>query len=375
VPPRVLILTASVGEGHDLPARTLAAQLRSERPGTEVVIEDGLTAMGPVLVAVGHDGVRLTLDRHQWVYDISYGLFARFAPVRRLSQELLGLVGSRGLGKLVDTVKADIVVSVYPVTTEVLGWMRRRGLLRIPACAAVTDLSALRYWAARGIDLHLLTHSESIAEVRRVAGPYTEIRCVHGLTSPDFAEPRDPGEARSALDLPSDGKVVVVSGGGWGVGDLLGAVEVALAVDGVTQVVCLCGRNADARNRLERRFGASPSVRVVGFTEAMGDWLAAGNALVHSTAGLTILEAHIRGCPAISYGWGRGHIRLNNAAFRRFGLAEVATTRAELAAALRTALRSRPAPDPTYAALPSAASFVLAYADRARRRSPDDLPV
>ena len=43
---RVLILTASVGEGHDLPARTLAEQLRREAPGTEVVIEDGLRAMG-----------------------------------------------------------------------------------------------------------------------------------------------------------------------------------------------------------------------------------------------------------------------------------------------------------------------------------------
>ena len=35
VPPRVLILTASVGEGHDLAARTLAAQLREEHPDIE----------------------------------------------------------------------------------------------------------------------------------------------------------------------------------------------------------------------------------------------------------------------------------------------------------------------------------------------------
>ena len=56
----------------------------------------------------------------------------------------------------------------------------------------------------------------------------------------------------------------------------------------------------------------------------MSEWLAAGDALVHSTGGLTVLEAHVRGCPTISYGWGRGHIRVNNEAFRRFGIAEVA---------------------------------------------------
>jgi processive 1,2-diacylglycerol beta-glucosyltransferase len=356
---RVLILTASVGEGHDLPARTLAAQLHAESPDTEVVVEDGLAAMGPLLVAVADDGIRAVTDRRQWAFDVSYGMFARFPPIRWASRQLLSRVAAPGLLGLVDRVEPDVVVSVYPVTTEVLGWMRRRRLLTVPACAAVTDLSSLRYWAAPGIDLHLLTHPESIAEVREIAGEATEIRCVHGLTAEEFARPRDSTEARRDLGLPARGKVVVVSGGGWAVGDLAGAVETALDVDGVACVVCLCGRNDSVKAALERDFTASDRVRVVGFTEAMGDWLAAGDALVHSTAGLTVLESHIRGCPAISYGWGRGHIRLNNAAFRRFGLAEVATSRAELEAALRAALASRREPDLSFAALPSAASLVL----------------
>jgi UDP-N-acetylglucosamine:LPS N-acetylglucosamine transferase len=96
----------------------------------------------------------------------------------------------------------------------------------------------------------------------------------------------------------------------------------------------------------------------------MGDWLAAGDVLVHSTAGLTVLEAIIRGCAVISYGWGRGHIRANNRAYTRFGLAEVVATREALAAALRRALARRPAPDLSFARLPSAASEVLRLAAR-----------
>ena len=82
-------------------------------------------------------------------------------------------------------------------------------------------------------------------------------------------------------------------------------------------------------------------MRVEGFTEQMNEWLAAADALVHSTGGLTVLEALMRGCPAISYGWGRGHLRLNNQAFRRFELAQVAGTPAELRVALRRALGRR----------------------------------
>ena len=74
----------------------------------------------------------------------------------------------------------------------------------------------------------------------------------------------------------------------------------------------------------------------------MPEWMAAADALVHSTGGLTVLEALMRGCPPISYGWGRGHVRVNNRAFRRFGLAEVVEHRAELAPALDRALREGP---------------------------------
>ena len=115
---------------------------------------------------------------------------------------------------------------------------------------------------------------------------------------------------------------MLVSGGGWGVGGLESAIDTALALDDVEVIACLCGRNVALYERLSERYVAEERVRLVGFTEQMSEWLAAANALVHSTGGLTVLEAYMRGCPAISYGWGRGHIRVNNAAFRRYGLAD-----------------------------------------------------
>src|SRR5204863_4534716 len=124
------------------------------------------------------------------------------------------------------------------------------------------------------------------------------------------------------------GPVVAVSGGGWGIGDLKGAVEAALGVPHAT-VVCLTGHNERAARRLEERFGSNRRVRLVGFTDRMSDLLAGADALVHSTAGLTVLEAQIRGCPVVSYGFAVGHIRANNRAYRRFGLARVATSRAQ----------------------------------------------
>ena len=82
--------------------------------------------------------------------------------------------------------------------------------------------------------------------------------------------------------------------------------------------------------------------------------------LVHSTAGLTVLEALLVGCRPISYGWGIAHIRMNNRAFRRFGLAQVAATPAELRTAIERALAAPRTPlAPWFARLPHAADMIL----------------
>ena len=173
-------------------------------------------------------------------------------------------------------------------------------------------------------------------------------------------------DARRALALPADGKVIAVSGGGWGVGDLLGATRAALQVPDAT-VLCLCGRNDKLRARVAKRFGDEPRLRLMGFTDRMGDVLAAADALIHSSAGLTVLEAIIRGCPVISYGFGVGHVRASNRALVRFGLAQVARSESEIGPALEKALEQRPEPDGSFARRPSTASLILSDERRARQ--------
>jgi len=365
----VLILTATVGEGHDLPARLLAESLAQERD-VDVVVSDGLAPMGSLAETLNERVPSIIFFRWRWLYDPAFWIVAQFPPTRWVAQTLLGVIGGPRLRKLTEELDPSVVVSTYPPTTEALGWLLRRGTLRTPVCAVITDLAGLRYWAVRGVDLHLVTHPQSIPDARRIAGPKTTIRCVRGLIAAEFYRPRDRALARQALQLPIEGKIVVVSGGGWGVGDVDAAIEEALAVDEVVTVVCLCGRNDALRQRLSRVYHGEERVRVEPFTDVMAEWLAAVDALVHSTGGLTVLESIIRGCPVISFGWGRGHVRLNNQAYRRLGLARVADSRDELRSELASALTQTHHADLSFAELPSAADAVLALAHRAALSQP-----
>jgi processive 1,2-diacylglycerol beta-glucosyltransferase len=360
MPTRVLIFTASIGSGHDLPAEVLADALRERGASADVV--DGLPIAGPVARAIIGGASSLESTAGNLAFDAGYFLGTRFAPARRVGSSVIEQIARRRFETYLRDHPADVIVSTYPLWTELLGRMRQSGALATPVVSAITDLAALNYWAHPGVDLHLITHPESETEVRAIAGPQARIEAVHGLTDLRFCAPPERSAARTELELSTRGSLVVVSGGGWGVGDLQGATDTALHY-GADTVVVLVGHNEGARERLQAAYAEDGRVQIWGFTDRMVTLLSAADVLIHSTAGLTVLEALMCDCRVISYGWARGHIRINNRAYEQLGMVAVAKNRPQLAHALIHALAAPPL-GPQVPELPAAADSVLGLAER-----------
>ena len=113
-------------------------------------------------------------------------------------------------------------------------------------------------------------------------------------------------------------------------GDISGAVREFTAVPEVSAIVCLAARNEQLVRRLRRDFAGVDSVHVLGFTDRMPELLAAADVLVHSTGGVTCLEAMAAGTPVVSYGLPVGHARVNTRAMAALDLVRLANDTAEL---------------------------------------------
>jgi processive 1,2-diacylglycerol beta-glucosyltransferase len=361
MPPRALIFTAPSGGGHDVPANVLAEALR-ERGATADVV-DGRELAGPVAGRIIAAAASLDSAAGRLAVDAGYLLGTRVRPIRHAASAAIERLARTRVEDHLREHPADVLVSTYALWTELLGRLRRSGALATPVVSAITDLAALRYRAHPGVDLHLLTHPESAAEVREIAGADTRIEAVHGLTDPRFCRPPERTVARTELGLPTRGSLVVVSGGRRGVGDLPAATDTALHY-GANTVVVLVGHNERAKARMQARYAEDGRVQIWGFTDQMVTLLAAADVLIHATAGLTVLEALMCDCRVISYGWVHGHIRINNRAYDELGIASVATTRPQLAHALIHALAAPPL-GPQVPDLPAAADLVLGLTERA----------
>ncbi len=354
-PRNVLILSADIGEGHDAPARAIQREFREEEPEARVMIANGLTAMGGILTSVVRDSSVVTFKWFPWIFELQYWLLMKIPPTRWLSQKLLSMLGARPLMRIINAHDPDLIISTYPGVTTVLGEMRLKGKLRTPTIADITDLAGLHHWAHKGIDLHTVTHRESTETVERIAGKGS-VRWAQPPTTPAFLNPPSREEARARLGLPLDCPVIIVSGGGWGVGDVAGGIEESLAIKD-SRVIALCGRNEAVKAALEEEFSDEPRLRVEGFTNEMATFLSAGDVLIHATGGLTALEAMICGTKVISYGFGIGHVRENNKEYVHLGLAQVVKKRSDLPAAIAEALEQPTVRDPRYAQLPTAATL------------------
>ncbi len=326
-------------------------------PDVRVTVHNGLgAARGPVRVFLERF-TRWQLTHCPAAYSFSYFVGVRWKLGRQTALRALYRASRSRLGALIDAERPDVVVSTYPGITAPLGVMRQRGRLHVPVCALVTDLASLHFWAHPGADLHLASYPESLAEIAAITdgAPATAARPPLGLAH--WAR-RERCAARRALGLDPELPLVLVSGGGWGIGDLRGAIEGALRIER-SQVIVVCGENEPATRRLSSHYASHSRVRVLGYTHAMADLLGAANVLVHSTGGVTCLEAAAQGCPVIAYGFAHGHVRHNMKAMVRHGLIRHAKDSRELTQELRQALDRTQTPAPYAHDRASASAAIL----------------
>ncbi|SHM81185.1 MGDG synthase family glycosyltransferase [Actinacidiphila paucisporea] len=328
--PRIVIISAGVGAGHDGAADQLAERL----------LDDGFTVDRHDFLDLlpGRLGAALAGTYHRLLVRAPGGYQRIYAATERGSRPgpavaaLLRTARRRMLRAIPQDTAA--VVSTYPAASQVLGALRRRGELAVPAVTYLTDFSVHALWVAPGVDVHLAAHQVPArqAAALNAAGVRVCAPVVGRGFGPASATQRP--AARTAFGLPEDVPLALLVAGSWGVG----AVEQA-AADlrdcGAAVPVVVCGRN----ERLADRLRAQGFAHVHEWVADMPGLMRACDVLVQNAGGLTSLEAFAAGLPVLSYRCIPGHGQTNAAALAEAGLAPWVKDPDALAPALRDLLR------------------------------------
>jgi UDP-N-acetylglucosamine:LPS N-acetylglucosamine transferase len=311
-----------MGAGHHAAADQIVDELR----------RSGHRAQRIDVLALGRPGqgdrLRRTyaflLRRMPWVYDLAMRFWARWPrPLEWLTSRGAAAV-EHDLLDTVERLGPDVVVSVYNLSSQALGRLRARGLLRTPVVTYVTDPGAHPYWVHPAVDLHLAVLPRTARALESWGARRTAV--VRPMVAEGFADGVPPREqTRRRLGVPPEARMALVSAGSWAAGGVERTVDL-LAGTGTIVPVTLCGRDDALRERLSSRGAGVP----LGWTEDVAALMAAADVLVDNAGGLTCWEALVSGLPVVVFRPLPGHGRFNARALEAAGCASYARTDGEL---------------------------------------------
>ncbi|MEU6343557.1 galactosyldiacylglycerol synthase [Streptomyces sp. NPDC046977] len=304
--PRVLVISASMGAGHDAVARELGARLTDR--GAHTVRTDVLDLLPAHTGAALRSFYRASILHLPLLYAGIHTAFLRSGAGQLPGPGGLAALAEGRLAEVVGRERPDLVVPVFHLAAQLTGAMRAKGSLRVPSAVVVTDFDVHRQWLHPGNDLYCCLTEDAARTVRKAAG--RPAAATGPLVASRFLAPAAGAERwrRSFASRAPGRPVVLLSAGAWGAGTHLAGTARLLAGAGYLPVV-MCGGNARLRARLARVTGTV----ALGWEDDVPGLMTAADALVDNAAGQTALEALAMGLPVIGHrpipGHGKAGVR------------------------------------------------------------------
>jgi processive 1,2-diacylglycerol beta-glucosyltransferase len=304
-PPRqALLLSGSIGMGHDALAAACTSSLQSQGWATTTL--DAMHMLGQHSGAAG-EAVFRTMLALPGVYDaFHYSALRTGSRLALMADAAARRQLARPLRAHLDRNPADLIVSVFATGAAVASQLAGRypAMRHVVFC---TDVTPHRLWVHPHVDLYLVTAEVSELAILRFR-PDARVQVVPPPVRPVFYGAQTQAQARADLGVPAGERCVLLMSGAWGLGPLAAAAH-ALGDAGV-HVLAVAGRNDRMARRLAAVSSQQSRVRAFGFTDRIPDLMAAAD-LVITSSGETCAEARTIGRPLLLLDVVQGHGRDN----------------------------------------------------------------
>lgn len=298
---KVLLLTASFGDGHIQAANALKEALCHE--GWIVKMVDYLDWFHPTIKTFAKLSLVQGVQRAPKLYGMFYQAMSSLPPSSQI-QKSLNHMGVKKLMQCLESFNPDVVVSTFPTPNGVMSALRADGLTSIPNVAVLTDYTAHGQWIHAHTDMYFVAN-DTVKEELMVQGVPSEKIRVSGIplrqkfimTKGELFNRRQ--YLRRKHGLGQDTPLVLMMGGGCGVlgnpsnwEHLMGQPDVQFAV--------ICGHN----RRIQRQFQriSSTHTHVLGYIDEVDEWMAMSDLVVTKAGGITVTESLAMELPMVLFG-------------------------------------------------------------------------
>ena len=298
---RILLLSASAGAGHVRAAEAIekAFKQRKDSDSLEVHHFDVLNYTNKLfrhLYSKAYiDLVNKMPEVPGWVYD---KLDKPWKNERR--RLALDKLNTRPFVKLLREYQPDLIVCTHFLPAEVVSWLKAKERLASRQVIIVTDFDVHAMWLGHHYERYFVALDEARVYLAALGIPAEKITVSGIPIDPVFAIRKDKDEMRVKHGLEPDRTTILLSAGGFGVGSVDALVTSLMPLQHRAQVVAICGRNEELKERLTKlaaRAGRNANVilKPFGYTQEMDELMTASDLVLGKPGGLTTSEALAKG--------------------------------------------------------------------------------
>ncbi|MEW9698651.1 glycosyltransferase [Paenibacillus sp. SI8] len=317
--PRILILTASYGNGHIQAAQALYEQF--VRQGVEHVkvvdlMKEGHPFINMVTTSLVNKSTKISrmgLDYYGWSY-----YWTREKKSTALFQRSMTALGKKKLKEIIHQERPDAVVNTFPfgASPEICSSLGIRNV------TVLTDFALHNTWLHPLVDKYYVATEELKHQIMykgftRDCIEVSGIPVRHEFTS---LSTRKSSNKKRILIMAAD------QGASSYVDDLLASlIHIAHC-----QIVVVCGRNEKLKQKLEAQFNVYTHLTIYGFVNNLHEWMSASTCIVTKAGGLTLTEAIALQLPIFIYRPYAGQERENAKYLASCGVATISDDIEEL---------------------------------------------
>lgn len=295
---KVLILSCSTGEGHNSAAKAISETL--------VSMNIDCTIMDPIVlkskkvsntVASAYNGL---IRKAPGLFGIVYKLGSFYEWLRLPSP--VYWANSKCAGELYEYIRNNQIDAV--ICTHIFGMQSMTAVRRkygpVPCYGVLTDHTAIPFLSETDIDGYFVPDDGVVYQLKKKGIPEDRIYVTGIPVSRRFSIPITKEDARAALGIPKDKKIIVLMSGGAGCGKILKLCKrMCKSLDSSHLIYVFPGKNEKLRKKLETRFSGEDRVVTVAFTLEMHMYVKAADVVLSKPGGLSSTEIAVAGVPLV----------------------------------------------------------------------------
>jgi processive 1,2-diacylglycerol beta-glucosyltransferase len=302
--PKVLLVSATVGSGHNTAAKAILAALKQARPHLDIEFVDTLDYMPRWFRAYYAQGFALSMTHFGPLYGLGFKLTDRPQKPRRSLGERLRLWhefrAARRFREMILDKRPDLVVNTHFVAAPIIGRLQGRGQLDTRQLTVVTDIQVHRWWYSPCVERYFLPHPFSARRLEQWGlGPdrYT----VSGIPlRPAWSEPVDEDTARAEWRIPAGRRLVLLSGGTeFTVGPIRRIARGVARACPDAYVAVLAGRNKKLLGQIAAMPQTPEKIVGIGFTDRIHELVQLADLMITKAGGITTAECLSKGTPMV----------------------------------------------------------------------------